>query len=453
MVRLILEENGRRRAFKVKAGAEFAIGCADDATLQLESEGVAEQHATLQVEDGGKVVLRPKPGVMPPTVKGQAVSKATRVPLGVPIQIGGAKLYLEDPDAKPSGAAAAKTSAARPAAKKVAPVSRGPAAAPAARNSGPRVERTRPVAKIEKGMPGWLMGLLLLIGIGGGAALLLRNIGSDAVKGSSTPDQKAKMAYDSVMNDSKPNAKRLVEELRGATLSSSAQEYLNKTLAVLAEDEERHRAAARNDEGSRYLENQLKRFERDRLQGDPPKKKIRVFLLRANEFLEQWPDHPDRDWVDRQKRRFASAVNLGEKATWEEADYEIETLTWAWPTKFKQAYRVLRPYLTSPDAALARERQDALDALQTERFDDKIQQAKYEFEQKDDPGKAVEILRQIIVNFTKEDYVSQAANILISFRGIESWLQAYHDTKPQAFDQMMENAEVARFVREAGIAE
>ena len=78
MARLILEEGGQRRAFRVNEG-KLTIGSSESCTLTLASPDVAEIHAELEVH-GEEITLRPRPGVTPPRVLGKAVSNPTRLP-------------------------------------------------------------------------------------------------------------------------------------------------------------------------------------------------------------------------------------------------------------------------------------------------------------------------------------------------------------------------------------
>jgi hypothetical protein len=96
MTRLVVEEGGKRRAFKVGDGV-ITVGSGASATLKLASTKVAEVHAEIVVH-GGVVTVRPKPGVTPPTLKGRAQSAEFTVPAGATVVIGDAKLTVDPPD-------------------------------------------------------------------------------------------------------------------------------------------------------------------------------------------------------------------------------------------------------------------------------------------------------------------------------------------------------------------
>ncbi len=68
MTRLIVDEGGARRAFKMGEGV-LSIGTGAEARLKLTSPDVAALHATLELA-GGVATLHIQPGVVPPTVGG-----------------------------------------------------------------------------------------------------------------------------------------------------------------------------------------------------------------------------------------------------------------------------------------------------------------------------------------------------------------------------------------------
>ena len=73
MTRLIVEDGGKRRAFKVGDGT-LTIGSGGGASLRLSDPAAAEVHAELLLREG-RATLRLKPGVLPPRVA--AVSTQT----------------------------------------------------------------------------------------------------------------------------------------------------------------------------------------------------------------------------------------------------------------------------------------------------------------------------------------------------------------------------------------
>lgn len=94
MARLILEDGGQRRAFRVNPG-KLTIGSGEGAALKLSSTDVAEVHAELVIGEDGSMVLHPRPGVLPPTVLGRPVKTPTRLPANGEFRIGEAVFRLE----------------------------------------------------------------------------------------------------------------------------------------------------------------------------------------------------------------------------------------------------------------------------------------------------------------------------------------------------------------------
>ena len=89
MTRFIVEEGGKRRAFKASEGV-ITIGSGEKAMLKLASPGVAEVHAELEMKDG-VVRLRLKPGVVPPQVGGKPAESEQLLAPGTVL-----KLWSED---------------------------------------------------------------------------------------------------------------------------------------------------------------------------------------------------------------------------------------------------------------------------------------------------------------------------------------------------------------------
>jgi len=112
MTRFIVEEGGKRRAFKASEGV-ITIGSGEKAMLKLASPGVAEVHAELEMKDG-VVRLRLKPGVVPPQVGGKPAASEQLLAPGAVLKIGEASIRLESEDgAAPSAPQAPATPAAK----------------------------------------------------------------------------------------------------------------------------------------------------------------------------------------------------------------------------------------------------------------------------------------------------------------------------------------------------
>ena len=189
MVRLILEEGGQRRAFKVNQG-KLTIGSSESCTLTIASEDVAENHAELEIA-GDVITLRPRKGVLPPMMFGQPVKGERSLTLGSEFTIGDAKFRIEDPDA-PAQAAAQPGAGASRSSRRGGKTVGTPKNVPQRRTG----ERTRPVATIERGMPSWLIVVLLLGGVGITVIAYTNYVGSQSQTGSDSPETTLGIAED-----------------------------------------------------------------------------------------------------------------------------------------------------------------------------------------------------------------------------------------------------------------
>ena len=98
MTRLIVEDGGRRRAFRLGDG-KLTVGSSEKAKLRLASDGVADIHVELEVTEG-VITLVCKPGVLPPKLAGRPLAGRVKLKHGVPVAIGGATIQAEYPEAE-----------------------------------------------------------------------------------------------------------------------------------------------------------------------------------------------------------------------------------------------------------------------------------------------------------------------------------------------------------------
>ncbi|MCB9913841.1 MAG: hypothetical protein H6828_01680 [Planctomycetes bacterium] len=138
MARLILDENGERRAFKLRDG-KLTLGSGQGCTLTLSSPDVAEVHAELELA-GDRATLVPRPGVTPPKIAGKPVTQATTLTLGGSFTLGSATITLQADDAPFAAAAAAPKPVARP---RRSPPRRPPRAAARPPRRRPRARAAR----------------------------------------------------------------------------------------------------------------------------------------------------------------------------------------------------------------------------------------------------------------------------------------------------------------------
>ena len=453
MTRLIVEEGGKRRAFRVGEGV-LTIGTGQEAKLKVSSTDVAEIHAELSIT-GGRAVLRSRPGVVPPEIEGTAVQGEAALALGAEVSIGSVRIWLEDESSPPgSGAAGGGAAAGKRAVGDVTQdkaIRRQRAMSDAkARGDRSMVQRTQP--RVQRGLPGYVIALLIL---GGVAAVLLLGIKAfmkETTKGAS-PVRATIAAVERHIADGSMKLAR--EKLEGISREQTDAERKQIAQLFAALDERKSQADLdrHNMLGTSYKDAKLAKYEKLYLQGSPAKPRVRVFLQRCNYFRERWPSHPEMDWVDRQERRFRGYVSLGDPPTYDDVEWEVKSLVKTSPRDYKQAFSVIDAFLESAtgaerEAALAF-REDQV-AERAEYHLDRMQQARYEFE-RDDAAKAVSWLVNAIVMIGDGEMEDEAADYLIKIPDAELHLKGWRSAKPDAYEILIRNSIVREFAEKKGL--
>jgi hypothetical protein len=422
MARLIVEEGGQRRAFKVSDGV-LSIGSGAGAALKLGADGVADLHADLVVE-GGRAKLRPKPGVVPPHVQGRPVSHETALTHGATITIGAAKLSVEY-----EGEAVPKPAAARE--KKAWERSRSELA---------EKKGLKPVHVLLIAIPVALVGLFILI---------------KAIKQPLPADMSAQTslirAQDDLKNGFTDRALAELDRIPKASITDPAvAAQIDALRAQIEAARVEDQAQYSNLEGNRYLESMLKNFENDYLQGKADRPKVRVFLKRIDEFKRRWPEHPDMGWADRMYERYAPLADLKSPPVFADVEFEVKSLTWANPRNYKEAFVALDRFMASAgpdDRAKAVALYDAKLTERDEWYADRMLQARHEYE-KGQIGKAVEWLVVITCYSGDPAMADKAATELLKIERIDERLRGYRSAYPDKFKTLAENRVVAAHLKE-----
>lgn len=447
MTRLIVEEGGKRRGFKVGEG-KLSIGSGSAATLKLTSAGVAEVHAELEVKDG-RAVLRPMPGVLPPKVGGVPAKSETAIRHGVAIQVGEAVLRVEYDDAP-------QPKRARAGGPKAAPATGGAPRTAARRKPKAEWQRSRRELSGGGGLKPWVVILIFaVLAIPGG--ILARNA---FLKTAESP-----LNYTVYVNKAKKDLEarmfdRAEEELDRIPADAELSPNMVATIEGLREEIASAREESKLDEyhrlGTQVLEKQLRSFETKYLTGKAERPMVRLFLKRLAAFEERFPEHPEVGWVRRMQARYGAITSLDEPPTFEDVEFEVQVLTeWSVRRDYEEAFEILEDYI---DIASGDDRQKAVDmvnaklAERQEWFVDRLQQARYEYE-RGQIGKSVDWLVKVIVNVGDEDMADEAAEQLILFDGIVEWFRGYERSRPDDFAELSENRVVAEFLRENPLEE
>ncbi len=424
MTKLILEEGGKRRAFKVGDGV-ISIGSGPQAALKLTGAGVAELHAELVIQ-GGRVTIKPKPGVLPPKLAGRSLSTDAVVQPGVAIKIGEATLTVEPPEgAQP--AAPVKTKAAE-------------------KQDWQRSNRE--LYKSSGIKPAHMLILLVPLGIVG--FFLFKKGAEQAVPASLSAQQQYFHAVDMYKSgmlaaavadlDKIPKDADLPAELAGKIADLRAEIEQSKQLG----DE-----AVANEAGTKFLDTQLKSFEQTRLQGKIDRPAARVFMKRIAEFERRWPNHPQIEWAQRMKASYSVMVDMSQPPTYADIAFEVETLTWANPRDYRQALGLLKRFADSADADARAKALALVDQKLKERkewYEDRTQQAKFEYE-RNQVGKAVNWLL-VLSTYTGDDEMERvAAQRLLDIPRLDEHLRGYRNSRPDWWPQIAGNPVIADWLK------
>ena len=456
MTILVVDEEGRRRGFRVTPGV-LSIGSSETASLTLSSPDVAAEHVELDVSDG-RVLVRVLPGAVPPLLDGVAVVEPVELSPGQILSIGGARLSLQlepgeeepapDPDAVRPPRAVSAPKRAR---------TRRTGAADSAESTPARSRAARGGSR-SRGLP---VGVTVLIALGAVAVLgfvFLKFFGAASEQaadptGASYAAIIAGIEYNLENGEYDRAGERLKRFVGTSGLSAAQRAQIDGLRARLAEAEVGRTHATENLSGTRYLESKLRRFERIYLSGTPEAPAIRVFLKRCAVFLERWPEHEERSWVERQQVRFAAIVDLSEPADYAAIAFEVDAMTRNKPRDYRTAFALLDEFMeraTGDDLLLAGNLRARLIPERAEYHMDRMLQARWEHEEGSD-SKAVSWLVYGAVDMGDEAMERQAAESLILMPNSEAHLAGYYRERPERYEQMLQNPVLRAFIEEKGL--
>ncbi len=452
---LIVDENGKRRGFRVSQG-RLTVGSAEGAGLRLEAADVALLHADLDLE-AGELFVTPRPGVLPPALQGVAVSGRTRVESGQELRIGRAVLtWREDEEAPaptpPKTSASTARAPERGAAR--SPRKRRTVGAAARRDRADAGGRTASRRKEKSGVPGWLVptGAVLVFAVAG--LVIYRSFEGNREDASrSNSAFHLRRAEELVVEKNTVAAREHLAQVDVGTFTVLELRQHEELLAAIDAIEAEWRRAKENEKGDTWFEFKLEEYEKRYLSGEPSAAVVRVFLERCAEFRQSWPTHPELAWVGRQERRFANYPGLDDPEGLEDALWRARVLTHARPRDYAEAFGLLERYRETASA----EERAAVDAmlaeLETERASyhaDQLQQARAEY-QRGNTERAIEWLVQSIVGLGDVGMADEAASILVKFPKADAVLRGYASERRETFDELVQNEVIAEFARRTGV--
>ncbi|HIG11279.1 MAG: FHA domain-containing protein [bacterium] len=443
MARLILEEGGTQRAFNLHPG-RLTIGSGESCSLTLKSPDVAEVHAELKLDAEG-LTLIPRPGVTPPKVHGKSITKATRLPEQAEFSIGSAIFRMQAAGA-PAEAPRASAAAAKSTKARLTPKS----------ERQPTIEHRR--RTIQKGLPTWMvLAILTLIGVVG------YFVGTAWLKDRS-PEYDPKISYMAALEAYNHRALLKAMDELGHIDPAKSDAKLRAQTAALREkiEEAQHLAevAAWNIHGTKWMETQLKGYEKKYLKGrDVPRAKVRLFIKRCDEFSAKYPQHPDLGWLKRFRERWMDKAELTQPNDVEDVTWEVHMLTAGKPRDYAAVFKLLedvqrRSSGSDGDAVTAMF--DTQIAERQEYFTDRMLQSRYLWE-REEYGEAVEWLVQVITKIGDDTMRNQATDALlkmVNHAGVpltDLHLGGYQRDRPWQFDALCRDPRIKAAATAAGL--
>jgi len=437
MARLILEEGGQRRAFRVRDGV-MTIGSSESCTLTLVSEDVAEVHAELEIREG-TLILRPKPGVAPPKVLGRPVTQPTRLSAKGEFRIGSAVFRLQADDAAP--------------AKTPRPVV---SSSERARGGSDRERVTHRRRTVQKGIPTWLM-LLIVVGVLAGGYFIFSAWRGDGAH-QFDPTERLRVAVNSFNLGA---TDRALQELDNVDLERAPElkEQVDELRARANERQKGAKLAEVHVRASKVLESQLKKYVTNYLQGkNIVRARARVFVKRCDDFLEKYPKHPEIGWVQRYRTRFIDVAAMDTPPEFADLAWEVKTHTHAKPRNYTHVFKIIDHYLLTAsgedrDAALVLT--DTHLAEREEYFIDRMQQSRYHWEKKE-YGDAVDWLIKVIIQIGDPSMEQEAITYFLGMTTkegqpvVDNYLGSYKKLYPETFEKLVSFPRIEEVARDLG---
>jgi hypothetical protein len=400
--------------------------------------------------------------VLPPTVGGIAISGPAPLPFGRVLELGSLRLWLEAESPQESAAAAPKTGAGIGGAGAVASAATRAAASGAP--TGGRARRGAPEEPEQgqererrprrRGLPVSLLivpSALILAGLVWFLRSALSGSAPEVVAAASLVDQAERDFQDGHFQFAEEN---LAQAESGGRLDALTQARIADLRARIAMRKAEVDLLIQNNAGTNFLDTRLKKYEEKFLSGTPDPVKARLFLERCKEFRERWPKHPEMPWVERQEARFRGVIDLSKPKTWPEVAWEVEDLADEMPCNYAKMLALVDEFLTrasGADETAAKAEQAKVLAARPAYHLDRLQQARYEYEQKGDPSKAVWWLVHEVIWIGDPVLSEEAAKILLDMPDLAPHLEGYKQTYPDKFAALMENDGLRAFAATKGL--
>jgi len=442
MARLIVRDGERRKAYRIQKG-RLTIGSGAEARLRLESEGVAEEHAVLEVRDG-RARLVPHPGAPCPIVDGEEVADAVDLGYGQRVELGGAVLEWapEEGDAvePETGDEESEEDA-----EDEAPVFKTPKSVVHARKSSLPSYRGK---RKKKSSARTIVTALVLAGVLGAAFVFFfqRSSGSAGL----SPTERLRLVQTELDEGDLVNAERILSELSTAGLSGSVLAEYQTVRKRFDDLELRSKQDAANVEGFEYFNKKLSAYyDKQLADGEHPERGY-YMLLRCREFTERWPTHPELPWVGKTKGELG--LSLDRTPSYAELAWCVDYITGSKPRRFDWADELIERFLDDcgDKCAEGKGLQDKVAWERRDYFAERRDEAN-SFYQDGKADRAVGILIELVRYINDEEMQDRACQSLLKIPELENFLRYQKETDEYAFAQLLENDRMAAYVKEKGL--
>ncbi len=430
-IRLIVEDGGKKRTFKVTPG-KLSIGSGVNAQLKLSGESIAEDHAELEILEES-AILHVRPGARFPKIDGRAVKGDVPLDGDVTVSIGASKLTLEFEREAPPPAAVE------------------PPKASATRERAVPEHKTK--AEIGSRRVLWVnVGVAVIVG----AILLYKLTASEAPP---TPEE--------VANKTLQHARELVKvakwsevetELSHITPEFAARtDFKSQIENIRKSIDDAHKQARADADlyaGNDWLKVKLKDFDNNYLQGKIDEPAARLFVKRCRFFRQRWPAHPEMDWVTRNEARFDGVIDLSKPPTWADVEFEVKVLSYRIQLPdYREVFKLFdefRPHASADEAK-------RLDQLVAEKkndravwFAERLDKARAEFESKQ-ARESFSMLVSIVIYAGDADMAAQAAARMMKFDDFDARMRAYRQDVPDEWAELLSEPSLASWANSQGL--
>lgn len=446
MAKLTLIENGETRRFKLSSG-KLTFGSGDAATLKLASDDVAALHGQIEMGAEGALLSVAK-GVMPPRVKGSPIKSPYTLRDGQPVHIGSATITVEYDE----GEGPVETKAA-PHIKRTEVAGRRAAGASAVRSRSyaqgddGEVSRRRHSIERKSNPAGMIIGALVALGLVVLAYFFITQTSKGLSGESFDYDVRARrIEREMGPGGSTGRARKDIEFLLDQEITVAQRKDLEEKLAQLDEVKAQAIETARNTKANDWFQERLKVFY-DKFDAGTSRPHARLFLKRAEWFLDNYPTHPEREWIERMiENTVRDAAELDSPQTFDDLEVEVWGHAAKLPKDYVLALEAIDDFEAKNGPSVATQALRAeVEAGEKEFYDTALHNAaisydKTRFEEQYAPSKAIHDMISVLATCANPVYRAEAAARLLKITELtpEHVRKYYKREQPADWARMIE---------------